>query len=64
MRLRRLDLRFTSPVYPGEPLQVDMWRIGDGDAAFRLMRRAQSWWRTSDGSSTYGTETWPMAVGQ
>jgi acyl dehydratase len=36
-RLRRLDVRFTSPVYPGEPLHADIWNIGRGDAAFRLV---------------------------
>ena len=33
---RRLDVRFTSPVYPGEPLQLDIWNIAPGDASFRL----------------------------
>jgi acyl dehydratase len=36
-RLRRLDLRFTSPVYPGEPLRLEIWRLGAGDASFRLV---------------------------
>jgi acyl dehydratase len=36
-RLRRLDVRFTSPVYPGEPLHVEIWKLGSGDAAFRLV---------------------------
>ena len=36
-RLRRLDVRFTSPVYPGEPLHVEIWKMGAGDAAFRLV---------------------------
>jgi acyl dehydratase len=36
-RLRRLDVRFTSPVYPGEPLRADIWNLGDGTAAFRLI---------------------------
>lgn len=36
-RLRRLDVRFTSPVYPGEPLHVDIWKQGRGDASFRLV---------------------------
>jgi acyl dehydratase len=35
-RLRRLDVRFTSPMVPGEPLQVEVWRIALGDAAFRV----------------------------
>jgi acyl dehydratase len=36
-RFRRLDLRFTSPVYPGEPLRLDIWNIAPGDASFRLI---------------------------
>jgi acyl dehydratase len=36
-RLRRLDVRFTSPVYPGEPLHADIWNVGAGAAAFRLV---------------------------
>lgn len=36
-KLRRLDVRFTSPVFPGEPLRADVWKLGAGDAAFRLM---------------------------
>ncbi len=36
-RLRRLDVRFTSPVFPGEPLHIDVWKVGPGDAAFKLV---------------------------
>lgn len=36
-RLRRLDLRFTNPVFPGEPLRLEVWKLGDGDASFRLI---------------------------
>jgi hypothetical protein len=36
-RFKRLDVRFTSPVYPGEPLEVEIWRIAPGDVAFRLV---------------------------
>jgi acyl dehydratase len=35
-RLTRLDLRFTSPVYPGETLRTEVWRLGPGAAAFRV----------------------------
>ena len=35
--LRRLDVRFTNPVFPGEPLHAEIWKVGSGDAAFRLV---------------------------
>lgn len=34
-RLRRLDVRFSSPVYPGETVEIQIWREGHGKAAFR-----------------------------
>jgi acyl dehydratase len=34
-RLRRMDARFSSPVYPGDVFAIDIWREGDGRAAFR-----------------------------
>jgi acyl dehydratase len=35
-RLKRLDARFSSPVYPGETLKIDVWRQGREQAAFRV----------------------------
>lgn len=35
-RLRQLDVRFASPVYPGELLRVDLWRQPNREAAFRV----------------------------
>jgi acyl dehydratase len=35
--LRRLDARFTNPVFPGEPLHMEIWNIGAGDASFRVV---------------------------
>jgi len=34
-RLKRLDVRFASPVFPGETIRTDIWREGGGSAAFR-----------------------------
>lgn len=34
-RLRRFDVRFSSPVFPGEELDVAIWREGRGRAALR-----------------------------
>lgn len=34
-RFRRLDCRFSQPMMPGDTLAVDIWRTGDGEAAFR-----------------------------
>lgn len=34
-RLRRLDVRFSAPIYPGETLRTEVWQQGDGRAAFR-----------------------------
>jgi len=34
-RMNRLDARYSSPVYPGDMLEIDIWREGAGRAAFR-----------------------------
>lgn len=34
-RLRRLDVRFSSPVFPGDTVTVEIWREGPGKAALR-----------------------------
>ena len=35
VRLKRLDGRFSSPVYPGETIETSIWDEGDGKLAFR-----------------------------
>lgn len=40
-RLRQLDCRFTVPVYPGEMLEMDLWRIEAGAIAFRVRALAR-----------------------
>ncbi|MET0250051.1 MAG: MaoC/PaaZ C-terminal domain-containing protein [Sphingobium sp.] len=34
-RIRRIDARFSSPVFPGETIETAIWREADGKAAFR-----------------------------
>jgi acyl dehydratase len=34
-RLRPIDVRFSSPVYPGETIVTEIWKQGPGQAAFR-----------------------------
>jgi acyl dehydratase len=36
-RLRRLDVRFASPAYPGETISTEIWREARGRAAFRCV---------------------------
>jgi acyl dehydratase len=33
-RFHHIEGRFTSPVFPGEALTIDMWSTGDGEAVF------------------------------
>lgn len=34
-RLKRFDVRFSAPVFPGEAILIDIWNEGEGRAAFR-----------------------------
>jgi acyl dehydratase len=34
-RLKRLDARFASPVFPGETIRTDIWRESEGRASYR-----------------------------
>jgi acyl dehydratase len=40
-RLRRLDARFTAPVFPGDVITTAIWREGPGRAAFRCSAAAR-----------------------
>ena len=35
-RLKRMDVRFSKPVFPGETIRTDIWLEGPGRAAFRV----------------------------
>ena len=35
-RLRKLEARFSSPVYPGDTFEIALWRIGDGQASLQV----------------------------
>lgn len=41
-RLRRLDVRFSAPVFPGDTISTAVWREGAGRAAFRCSVAARS----------------------
>lgn len=53
--LRRLDARFTSPVFPGEPLRLEIWNIGAGDASFRVVASDRNVIVQDFGRCEYGT---------
>lgn len=36
-KLRRMDARFSSPLFPGETIRVDIWDLADGRANFRVI---------------------------
>ncbi|MGC4251010.1 MAG: MaoC/PaaZ C-terminal domain-containing protein [Sphingobium sp.] len=38
-RLRRIGVRFSSPVYPGETISVEIWKGADGTASFRAIAK-------------------------
>jgi acyl dehydratase len=40
-RLRRLDARFSSAVYPGEDITTEIWREGNGRVSFRALVSAR-----------------------
>jgi acyl dehydratase len=36
-RLKRLDARFSSPIFPGETIRTEIWHEGAGSSAFRAI---------------------------
>jgi acyl dehydratase len=53
-QLKRIDARFSSPVFPGETLSVDLWREGPGRAAFRVRIAARGVTALQNGYVEYG----------
>jgi len=54
-RLRRMDARFSSPVFPGETIRVDIWDLGDGKASFRASATARGRTVVDNGYAEYVT---------
>lgn len=53
-RLRRMDVRFSSPVYPGEVFEIDIWREAAGKASFRVRVAARDAVVLQNGYMEYG----------
>jgi acyl dehydratase len=53
-RLRRLDVRFASPVFPGETIRTEVWHEGDGRAAFRALALERNVVVLNHGLAEYG----------
>jgi len=51
-RLTSLNTRFSAPVYPGETLQCDIWRMPDGQIRFRARARERDIVVMSHGTAT------------
>ncbi len=49
-RIRRIDARFSSPVYPGETIVTEIWRDGPGRAFFRAITAERGTAVLSDGT--------------
>lgn len=50
--LTSLNTRFSAPVYPGETLQCDMWRMPDGQIRFQVRARERDLVVMSHGTAT------------
>jgi acyl dehydratase len=52
-RLKRMDVRFSSPVYPGESITTEIWREGAGRASFRSVVLARDTVVLNNGYAEY-----------
>src|SRR3546814_15584862 len=41
LRLKSMSCRFSAPVYPGETIVTEIWKLGDGRAAFQSRIRSE-----------------------
>lgn len=53
-QMKTLDVRFSSPVYPGDVFEIDIWREGDGQAAFRARVPARGVVAQQNGRVAFG----------
>jgi acyl dehydratase len=53
-RFRRMDCRFSAVVEPGDTLATEIWREGDGVAAFRVRARERDTVVLNNGRFTFG----------
>jgi acyl dehydratase len=53
-RFRRLDVRFSAPVFPGETIRVEIWKTGPGKAAFRARVVERDVVALNNGAFEYG----------
>ena len=53
--LRRLDARFSSPVFPGETLRTEIWLSGAGSAHYRTIAEERSRTVIDNGYAEYDT---------
>lgn len=52
-RVSDLQCRFSAPVFPGETISVDIWKLGEGEAAFRARVSAREATVLSNGRFIY-----------
>jgi acyl dehydratase len=55
-RLKRMDVRFSSPVYPGESITTQIWREGPGRASFKSLVAARETVVLNNGYAEYEEE--------
>lgn len=54
-RLRRMEARFSAPVFPGETVRTEIWRDGQGRAGFRCRVLARDAVVINNGLAEFGT---------